>query len=736
MTIKLNGVYTNNLKGIDVKISPESITAIVGKSGSGKSSLAYSTIYSLCSEEFRALEDGYIEQSQSVVNDFSGLVPAISIKQINNNTNPRSTLISYLNITSILELLYINGESTIPVHKLKINAVGNECIECSGRGLSFSIDPNKVVEVDKTVAENPFRNWKNARSDKHHKLLERFASGNNIPLDVPFRDLSDGMKKKLLYGVSESLYAVNFKVNGKYRKRNLHYHGAIADLEVSLKSNKKSDKNYAEKYCGEVSCPACLGSKINIDDEILSTSLMGLRYDQILTLSINDILLKFAPKKISKSKTPPLHRFIMTLSSIQKIGIGYLSLSRSIPSLSGGELQKLNLARLMTAEITGLVAVIDEISSGLHVSDFQKVRKCLLDLNSKSIGLILVEHNPFFIKMAGKVLSLGPGSGHDGGELVDYKFPEQDYASYLSGRRNFNENEIETERVSLNNVSNVSISFPSDSLVAVCGKSGSGKSSFFNGLSEIDKRFTLVSQDLIKAGSRSSVSSYIVATNLIAKEFSRSTGEDEEWFIPAQGKKGACSGCDGYGVIRIPRNFDEYALVQCDVCRGGLFNDEAAEFVHGNFSVRDVYSKSISSLVDAGFESEALKSRIDILMGLGLGHLSLSRRTNTLSGGELKRLKLAKALTKKMKNHVLVVDEPGAGLDSSSIDSLMNFLSGFVHSYSSIILIDHKPEVILKCDYVVEFGPGSGPDGGSVIYSGCINKFYEKRFKKQISFLL
>ena len=357
--IQLNGVSTHNLKHINVKIPKNRITAIYGRSGAGKSSLAFSSLYKVCSDEFEALENGYTENSEYIIDSYSGIIPAIAISQSSKNNNPRSTLYSYLNIAQILSFFTKEDNKIIPSFKyLKLNKPNNECPCCKGLGEIPSIDLTSIVEQDKSISNKPFLIWNK--------------------------------------GTFSGLY------KGAIRQRRAYYEGVMISAQNFM--GKKS----IEKAIIRENCPECLGSRINLNI-YRDINVLGLNIIDFLTLPFSDILEKL--KEFSN-----ISELIRVLSSINDMGLGYLNFSRSIPSLSGGELQKLRFSRLLNSNISGVLLVIDEISSQINKKDFPAIFD-KLKLLSKNNTVVLVEHTPYFIDSADYRINIGPEAGKKGGKI-------------------------------------------------------------------------------------------------------------------------------------------------------------------------------------------------------------------------------------------------------------------------------------------------------------------------------
>lgn len=721
-SINITGIKTNNLKDIYVSIPYSKIIAITGPSGGGKSSLAYQTIYSLCAQEFSSLEQGHIENPSYKVASYSGLIPSVAIKQTNSNLNPRSTLLSYLNIASYL--YYLSGTEllNIPNRYLKINKPGNECPVCYGLGLEQKISIQALVDETKKIKDQPFNCWVNRVTDKETKLLIEHCNTLGIDVEKTFGSLNDKEKDLLLYQESENEYSISFKYNKRQKRKKTKFLGAFLDLDLKLKSKNISDRKYAEKYCSSFTCSCCFGSRINIK-KYKDFSVFGISYDVFLTAELKDIT-RTIKKFESRFRNNPAYRKILSLlSTVVDIGLGYLSLSRSIPSLSGGELQKLNFSLLANSEISNVLFVIDEISSQLHASDYSKIFNNLERIKSLGNTVIIVEHSKYFIDRTDFEISIGPGSGDEGGYLYEPELNDEKI-EFLPPCEN---GLFQLPEVTINNIHKLVVSVPFKSITAICGKSGSGKSSYAKGLNEVLENVVLVSQQPIRGNERSTIATFSEINMMIASWYSVINNIDVEYFLPSAGKKGSCVLCEGKGTIRYERSYDVSINIECPECDGKLFSNLQNDFKVSGFSVSELYDMSVDLILGA-FDSipDSISKRILLMSNLGLGHLSLNRRTTSLSGGEMKRLKLVKYLSKRAKDKILIIDEPGSGLDDKTINSVMAYLNMKKSDYKAILIIDHKESVFSKCDYLIEFGPGSGKEGGEVVYLGHPENYYNK----------
>lgn len=712
--IIFNGIETNNLKKIDFSFPISKITSITGVSGGGKSSLAYGTVYEVCNQEFKSIENGSYYNDNYVLASYENIIPSIAIRQKNSNVNPKSTIYSHLNFSSILSS-YSGGEGfNLPIDKLKLNKPNLQCKDCNGSGLQYIEDDSLIIDYEKSIKSNPFKPWDDKRNTLHFELLLEFCRKEGIPLDIPFKELIESHKNLLLYSKGSERISFKYKHSAKRRVGKKIYVGIMEYLGECIKSSSKSEFDFSIKYTREFKCTSCSGSGVD-KKQYLNLNIEGINFIDFLIYPISDLLFKF---KFIESK---MHKLIRVLSEINEVGLGYLCLARSIPTLSGGELQKLSLAKASCSNISGILYVIDEISSQVHCSDYKKILNKIFEIRDRNNTVLLVEHNDFFIENSDYSISIGPVAGELGGYVVDCNEKQ-------STPINFSKEELEFFKIgniNKNNVKGVDLNIPINSVLSIVGKSGAGKSSIASFINDEVEGTVYISQNDIKGNIKSSVSTITGANKKVAKLFSNKYGEQESFFIPNENSPISCKRCIGKGVVRYSRAFEDDVEIICPECSGSLFSELANDYVLDGLTVKDFYNYPISFLYDNGFlKGETLFNKI---IEVGLGHLSLSRKTQTLSGGEIKRIKLVTNVpSRRTKDKILIIDEPASGLDDKTAKGVMDFILKLKINFKAIIIIDHKPSAFLRSDYLYEVGPFSGENGGRIVFSGFPCDYYKE----------
>ncbi|WP_109428056.1 ATP-binding cassette domain-containing protein [Aggregatibacter kilianii] len=695
--IELYQVRTHNLKNISVSIPKKQITAIYGRSGAGKSSLAFSTLHQLCADEFEAMENGFSDNEDYQLDGYTGIIPSIAINQTNKNNNPRSTLYSFLNMAQIISA--VKQDNPLPYTLLKLNKPQNECKHCNGLGEVAEVAYTDLIDKHKTLEENPFKIWqKGYLSELYYKLMIAFCETESISVSTPYHLLSENDKNKLLYATSKEKLVVRFKHNGKYKQRRISYQGVMLCAESKLSSNSITD------FTQMRICPHCFGSRV--DRAVYQhQKVANIDFINFLRLPISELKNKLK----HQTAFSYLNR---VLDGICDMGLGYLNLSRAIPSLSGGELQKLKFSRVLNSEISGVLIVIDEISSQLSDESYPIIWRKLKQLAEKNT-VVLVEHNRYFIEKADHQIHIGRLAGSQGGYLCE---KENICASDSSVEHRKTKDFFKFTGINKHNLHNQAVNIPKKSITAFTGVSGSGKSSLAKWI-ENNQKAIYITQKNSHFSARSVLASTLKVNKIIAEYFAKQTGLHEDEFLLH--KNAGCKVCHGIGVIKYERGFDKDLYLNCHQCNGNLFDEEnlAIHQKVDGLSILDFYQTEIGELLS--LLPKSLRGFIQILATaneLGLGHLALARKTQTLSGGEIRRLKLCEYLARqKETKKILIIDEPAAGLDPETADKVAAFIRKQADLFSTVILIEHRSEVIRYADYEVKLGPSAGIEGGNII---------------------
>lgn len=708
------GAKTNNLKNLNVEIKLNSLTAITGISGGGKSSLAYGTLFAICKQQFNQLDSGTYDYSDYKVDSFHGSLPAIALTQNNYNSNPKSTIYSYLDVPSYLYSILPDGNTLLDHSSLRLNKPGNECPHCQGSRESLSLSESLIVDDLKPLEKNPFKCWSGANLVKNTALLRAFCEDEGIDLRKSISELSEDQKYKVLNGESIKKFKVSFAFGGKRRSREERYVGPVKDLSGFSDSDKISLFESFRKFSIPLPCSYC--DATGLDPLIYKESkVSAISFFDFLRHPVIEVVERL---KRSHEKHPPaLSALISQLETLVELGLGYVSLIRQIPTLSGGELQKLRFGQVCNTSISGVMFVMDEISSQISTNSHAALIEKMKNICANGNTIVMIEHNHYFIKSADQVICIGPAPGDMGGYIVPYVALADEL---IGGSREFKLSDmLSLPSVSKNNVLNIVVSVPQGAVTGICGVSGSGKSSFAGAISEAVPGAYYVSQKQMRGNIRSTVATALDLVANIATIYSSNSNESRELFLPQPGKLGCCGACGGTGVVDFTRAFEKTIKITCAVCEGELFSDIVDAVKVCDMNVKEFYGSPLHSLPsELVAQNKKLSTAVRIAEALGVSHLSFNRKIGSLSGGESRRVKLLQALMSPGKDKILIIDEPGAGLDMGSAVKAINYIKDCAINFKAVLVIDHKPEILKRCDYLVEFGPGAGPEGGKLMFSG------------------
>lgn len=718
--ISYRGIRTHNLKGIDLDIQAHSFVGISGPSGSGKTSLAYNTVYAISLDEWGKISS----EAQSVYHNYDlesyeHIKPTIALRQDNRNVNPRSLLASFLHVDREFRLLFsiVSGESP---SLFTINNPGNACPRCEGLGVVHQVDPQKIIDESRTLAEQPFRLLTRPQDQA---LLLKYAEICSIPIDVPFKDLAPEKRKLLLYGQSDRKLQVRYKLSGKVRTHSFYYVGYL-DLIQSLEQdlNHISSAKRLDSVQHQIICPLCQGKRFS--ERVLNYRYRETSIGDLYALELSDLSV-FLRNALTGETSPELVRLLLRIQEIidrlVHSDLGYLTLNRSIPTLSGGELQRVQLIRIISAKLSDMLYIVDEPSASLHVSEYDAVLQDLKELQLRGNTILMVEHNPYFLGQADRAIYLGPGAGSYGGELVNtlpetaqlQGFEPRPCSAYTS-----------YTHISENNLVDISVDIPVGRITGIYGVSGSGKTTLAKQIALRGEHTEYISQKVLRGSKSSTVGSYSEVSVDLRKIYAASNSLSHS--LTLSSPQCQCPRCGGRGVIRYSLDFSATIVdVVCEDCSGMRYNKETLALTYRGLSYGDLISKSILQLLELGIfdDQPRVIEKLNRLVSLGLGYLSLSRTTDTLSGGESQRLKLIKALNKKMKGKTFVFDEPLKGLGASDAASLMNLFHSISDQGATIIMIEHSVLGLSSLDYIIELGPGKGKHGGKVLFAGDIMTF-------------
>lgn len=830
--INVRGAREHNLKNIDVSIEKNKLTVITGLSGSGKSSLAFDTIYAEGQRRFIDSLSTYAKNflfqlNKPDVDAISGLCPSVAIDQKTVGHSPRSTVGTVTEIYDYLRLLYAKaGTPLCPTHKIPVEGQTIEQIQkfilknyMNEKLLLLApVARGKKGEFKKEIESWAKAGYVSAKIDGEWVYLDSAPSLKKTlrhDIDIVIDKIILKDDEKSLLRLSQALSSAITLSEGKFvlevkegERKNFSTHFAcpecgfsysdidpllfsfnnpkgacttcnglgtqdIEEYEVNEYTAGSGTSTYTDwrlstdnpdfEWKDTETCPDCMGSGLR--KESLNVYFEDKTIYDLAQLSTKSLLsffknLKFKPDdEVVKQIIPEL---TTRLDYLVKVGAGYLSLSRRTKTLSGGEAQRIRLASQVGTPLVGVLYVLDEPSIGLHPRDHKNVLSVLNEIKSRGNTIIVVEHDEDTIKCADNIIDIGPQAGRLGGELIfsgpyeKLKNSEGLTGQYLSGkkkipipekRRDGNGKELLIKGASGNNLKNVDVSFPLNTLIGVTGVSGSGKStliidtlyktlanhflkrSFLNspyksleGIKNIDN-IIQIDQKPIGRTPRSCPATYVGVFPLIRTLFtqlpeSKIRGYEVGRFS-FNVKGGRCESCQGAGIVRVQMQFLSDVYVKCDVCQGQRYNPETLLVKYKNKNIHDVLSMTVEEAYSFFDKHTAIKRKLETLMKVGLNYITLGQSSTTLSGGEAQRIKLSRELSKKISGHTLyILDEPTTGLHIHDVAKLIELLNELVDRENTVIVVEHNLDIIKSCDYVVDLGPEGGENGGELVYSG------------------
>lgn len=714
------GIKTNNLKNINIEIPKGCFWGIAGPSGSGKSSLAYGTIYAISQFEWDKISNNNSTSIPNfIVDDYRNVVPTIALKQENFNVNPRSTIATFLKVDKDFRLLLASSNKVSPT-MFSFNNPANYCSCCEGLGVEHSLSSEQMIDYSKSILKEPFLPWK---KNYKQKILEKFADAHDISLTTKLADLKKEELQTLLYGKSQNKYKISYTLSGKKRTREFVYVGLMTEMKT-LNEDRKHISNHKKilDYSTMNICSHCKGTRFS--EKVLKYKYNGKSIGDMYLSEFSE-LLKFVCDSLLTEKNEDLKRLLgnieRTATAIITSNLGYLNLNRGIPSLSGGELQRIRLVNILNSQISGMLYIVDEPSSKLHVSEYNSILESLKNLRDNQNSVLVIEHNPYFLNRTEKVIYLGPGSGDKGGEIVTPNNKDIPLNYKPRKCKDF----LELRNITRNNIQKLSISIPLNCITGIYGPSGSGKSTLARCISENYKESEFVNQKPIRGSIVSTIASYSGIFDDIRNIFSKISGKESNFFS-FMNEDGQCPNCNGKGLIKYGLDFGKTEIeIVCEDCEGKRFNDSVLDIKYKNFSIYDILVLTIDTIIkdELFIKNAILNNKLILLQKLGLGYLNLFRTTDSLSGGEAQRLKLTKFIGKKLKNKIFIFDEPLSGLSQWDAHNILQIFNELVINGATVIFIDHNILGIEFSDYILEMGPGKGKFGGKVTFAGNIVEF-------------
>jgi excinuclease ABC subunit A len=723
------------------------------------------------SEEARAAETRLTDGIETALEMGDGVM------MVNNLSldPPQDTIYSEL-------LACINGHGSLPEiepRTFSFNTPTGACPDCQGLGFKLQVDPDLIVpnpdlSIEQGAMNSNGWNAEDAASWSGN-IMRSVAAAYNIPMDAPWRDLTDEQRRIFLYGTGRDKIKVRYSnSNGQAREYMTTYEGVITNLERRYRETASDySREKIEEVMAQVPCATCHGKRLR--PEALAVTVADKAIIDVTALPVVQLVTwvdalrgKAGDAALLDERDRQIaHQILNEIEArvhfLHNVGLGYLNLARSAGSLSGGEAQRIRLATQIGSRLTGVLYVLDEPSIGLHQRDNAKLIQTLTELRDLGNTLLVVEHDEETMRCADYLIDLGPGAGEHGGHVIAAGTPEEVMqvedsltGAYLSGRlrievpdrrRPGNGKELVVRHATENNLKGIDVHFPLNKLVCITGVSGSGKSTLMvdilyrrlaqilngsrerpgahgglEGVEHIDKIIN-IDQSPIGRTPRSNPATYTKLFDLIRDLFSELPESKMRGYGPGRFsfnvKGGRCEKCEGQGVLKIEMQFLPDIYVDCDVCKGARYNRETLQVHYKGKSIADILSMTVSEGVQFFASIPNMVSKLVTLEEVGLGYIRIGQPATTLSGGEAQRIKLSRELSKRATGQTLyILDEPSTGLHAADVKRLIAVLQTLVDNGNTVLVIEHNLDIIKVSDHLIDMGPEGGDAGGQVIAEG------------------
>lgn len=796
--IEVRGARVHNLKNINVDIPLGKVVGVCGVSGSGKTSLALGVLYSEGFRRFLNALSTYtrrrIAQPKKAQVDVVRYLPAaIILRQRPGMPNVRSTIGTMTETLNVLRLIFSRlgshpcpnghlvstsidrlktGEACCDICGSKFWIPGAEsfsfnsdgaCHECGGLGYTRVINPKKIVPNENlSVDDGAISPWRSMGRGLTPLVLKKIGVRTNIP----YKDLSEEEKYIILHGEYGTYHVIYDNGSGKPVPLNVKYENAYQAIMNSSKSDSELTAAKAEKYFDMLQCPSCHGTRIN---GIIAKSLLnGINISDACALTIKELI--HFTEEVQKQTLPEirllsaelLNELRKKLDILVSLGISYLTLDRAGYTLSNGELQRIQLMKIIQNDTTGVLYVLDEPSIGLHPSNVEGLSKCIRQLSDNGNTVLFVDHNTAMLQKADYLIEMGPKSGTEGGEVITHGSPQElmndpksIIGKYLNRTCKIQKNTAEIFQygtISLKikekfNIKDVIATFPLKKITAVVGVSGSGKSTLvldclkeaisariskkdlpdyvsdlaINGVTLQDKITGVQFIDATPIGknNRSTVATYTGIFDDIRRLFSsiNNFGYNEGYFS-YNNKEGRCPTCEGLGEISADIQYLPDFCIPCPDCETSRYNPEILKVKLRGKSIADILAMTVRESIEFFSGNPTIQHKLIHLEQIGLGYLTLGEGTPGLSGGEAQRMRLSIEISKVRNSNLFILDEPTIGLHPKDVEVLLKNLRQLQRKGATIVVIEHDIDVIQQSDYIIEMGEKGGPEGGRIIASG------------------
>ena len=817
--VRVRGAREHNLRNVDVDIPRDALVVFTGVSGSGKSTLAFSTVYAEAQRRYFESVAPYarrlIDQvGVPDVDSIEGLPPAVALQQQRGTPSARSSVGSVTTLSSLIRMLYSRagsyppGQAMLYAEDFSPNLPQGACPQCHGLGRVYEVTEALMVpDPSLTIRQRAVASWPLAWQGQN---LRDILVTLGYDVDIPWRDLPKKQRDWILFTEETPTVPVYAGFTPEQtrealkRKLEPSYQGTFSGarryiLHTFSHTQSALMKKRVAQFMQGSACPLCDGKRLT--QAALSVKFAGVDIGELSQLSLTQLAELLRPvaagqdtMKLSLEKRLAAQRIAEDLlervSTLTELGLGYLSLERSTPTLSSGELQRLRLATQLGSQLFGVIYVLDEPSAGLHPADGEALFTALARLKAAGNSLFVVEHDLETMRRADWLIDVGPAAGEHGGQVLysgppaglaqveasqtrEYLFAERRPAN---PRRREPTGWLSLEGVTRNNLKDLSVDFPLGCFTAVTGISGSGKSSLVSqallelvgsGLGRVPEsddepsleddapptsggcisaglerihRLVQVDQKPIGRTPRSNLATYTGLFDNVRKLFAATAAAKQRDYDAGQFSfnvaKGRCANCEGEGFVSVELLFMPSVYAPCPTCHGARYNPETLAIQWQGLNIAQVLGLTVEQAVAVFAEQPGVLRSLLVLRDIGLGYLRLGQPATELSGGEAQRIKLATELQRNARGATLyVLDEPTTGLHPRDVDRLLRQLNHLVDAGHTVVVVEHEMRVVAQSDWVIDIGPGAGDLGGKVVASGTPRQVAKSKKSRTAPFL-
>ncbi|MGW0822882.1 ATP-binding cassette domain-containing protein [Streptomyces sp. NPDC002845] len=746
--VRVRGAREHNLKGVDVDIPRNTLAVFTGVSGSGKSSLAFGTIYAEAQRRYFESVAPYARRlihqvGAPKVADITGLPPAVSLQQRRSAPTSRSSVGTVTNISNSLRMLfsragdYPEGAERLDSDAFSPNTAAGACPSCHGLGQVHGTTEELLVpDPSLSIREGAIAAWPGAWQGKN---LRDVLDALGYDVDRPWRDLPAAEREWILFTDEQPVVTVHPVRDADRIQR--PYQGTYMSarryvLKTFSDSKSQTLRARAERFLTSTPCPACGGTRLR--PEALAVTFAARTIADLAALPLTGLADSLVPDgETARVLTEDL---LARIAPVVELGLGYLSLDRATPTLSAGELQRLRLATQLRSGLFGVVYVLDEPSAGLHPADTEALLTVLDRLKAAGNSVFVVEHHLDVVRGADWLVDVGPRAGEHGGRVL-HSGPvaklegvgDSATARFLFADSPTREREVRTPRdrlkvgpVSRHNLRGVTAEFPLGVFTAVTGVSGSGKSTLIGEITEDlpgVERLVSVDQKPIGRTPRSNLATYTGLFDIVRKVFAATEAARERGYgvgrFSFNVAGGRCETCQGEGFVSVELLFLPSTYAPCPDCGGARYNPETLDVTYRGRTIAQVLDLTVETAAEFFADTPGVARSLVTLLDVGLGYLRLGQPATELSGGEAQRIKLASELQRIRRGHTLyLLDEPTTGLHPADVEVLMRQLHGLVDAGHTVVVVEHDMTVVAGADWVIDLGPGGGDAGGRIVAAG------------------